>query len=417
MVVSAYILQEFSKLDVKMTSSAVKALRIMILKFEMRGDHPLVLNTQALGTKRVVFTTGDRKEFFDIFGTTERDVDLAIQKTPSIVKTRKVASDAFNLFCVWVMHLGHISTSLTREEKEMVVFDACKVLNYKFFTALCNNTFFKKYLANEQAMLAAVSELNRKFSLTEYGTWRGVIEKRVQNTIAPTGKHYQTIELMDNDDKILYVVTDTRTHVADRIKNVYDVYKDILDSGSVIGSYTSTKEVEGEKVIRDQVSLLDSMIANLAREVLNPDSFYDRRLCIAVSGMFKAIREETLKDAIIEFATTAHEQAKIDGALDEVKSVGGKKVYVGIRILITSLIQNLYHRMLVEEVPRNTYSILYYTKNTFQASRMSDKDLLMIKDSIEYFLTTINTVNREATRASLRLAIIVYIITKTFIYL
>ena len=416
---TAFVKQEFETLNITIDSSAVKALHMLVLQFEIRGDHPLVLNSLALGTRRVVWRPQDRKAVFDIFKVSENDVTKAIARVPKNIINPEwhVVGDALNLLSIWIMHIAHNSTTLSKEEKESVMFNICKVVNYRFFTSLCNNTFFK-YLANEQVMLAAVNDLSKKFSIVTYGTWRNALEARARDIISPESIHYSTIELMDNDKGVIYILSDMRTHIASRIKNIYAVYKETLESRNIIADYSTTKEVDGKKLIRDQVSLLDSMVSNITQEVMNYNAFYDKYLCTVISEMFGTLGNgDLLKTALSMFSATAIRQSQTDGALDEIRKVDGKTRYVGIRILIANLIQKMYHRMTIDRVELTKANIIINTKNVFSSSRIADDDLLIIKDSFEYFIDEIKTTKRDATKASLRIAMILYIICKTLKYI
>lgn len=412
---TSFIRDAFSDFDIQLTPQHAKALHMFVLQFEMRADHALVLNSQSLAIRRVSFLPSDRRAVFNMFGLDEEDVQSVIDKIPSIDKDRLVSSDPLSLLCIWVAHLAHINRALPKDLKLLIKFNVCKILNYRFFTSLSSHVF--KYLADEATMLATISQLTNKYDIITLGTWKAVIDARCHDIIDPDSIHYKTIERMDDDKNILYIITDTRSRIADRIKNVAKVYYETHKSGIAISSYSNIKEIDGQKIIADQVAMFDVMISNLTREVLNTNLFYEQQKVRLVADFFDTLSADKLRTAIIALSERAIDQYKSGDAFDEVRTINHREVIIGIRKLITHIVQKTYRKLIYDGIPINAKAIVINARNIYSASRISDPDMLQIKESLTYFVDSIGTTKREATRASLRIAIILYILIKSMAYI
>ena len=413
---SSYIRTAFQKLPVVLDTNTSKALRALVLKFEMTRDHSLVLNSQAIGTRRVLFTQSDQKAVFDLVGVDPDEMTALIGTIPTIDPDHKVASNTFNLLCIYVMHVAHNHPTLKATDKDLIKFNIAKLMNYRFFTSFTNRAF--KYLADEETMMMAISQLSRKFDIITLGTWKAVLEARSMDLISSESLHYKTIERFIYDKDVTYMLTDAQNRIRDRIKNVMIVYYDTHKEGAAIATYSNVREIDGEKMMTDNVSLYDTMIANLTREILNPKLFHDKDTEKLCAGIFQVLRPSMIRDAVDAMCQRADAQYQTPGEFDMVQKIKGKQIIVGVRALITAIIQRTYRNMRNSGVVMDSASvILLTTKNIYSSSRIADPEILQIKDSVTYFVDSIKTTQRESTKASLRIALIMYIIAKTIKYI
>ena len=65
---------------------------------------------------------------------------------------------------------------------------------------------------------------------------------------------------------------------------------------------------------------------------------------------------------------------------------------------------------------KSRLAILDKVRNTFRSSRVNDPDILRIKDSVEHLVEIAKVTSRDSTKASLKIAFILYIILLTFDY-
>jgi hypothetical protein len=413
---SRYILDAYSKeLIIPITPARIKALHQLIINFENRKDHTLTLNSPILGVYPIAFTTTDRNEFFDIFSVSRTEMISLIKGIKAIDSSRRVESDPMNQLVIWLLHLGLIDKKLSRKERDDFLLDLALLWHYKFFTSLVLHNF--PYKANEDIMRATVNSLSNKYDIIRYGTWREVLMVRSVDLFDTGSIHYKTLVKFDKDKDVLYLISDTQTRIREKIKKIVAVYYNTKKLGDSIGSYSSVGNLDGEKVLTNQISTFDVMTNGVNLELSNVHSFLDDKLIRTIASMFKNLRPDMLRYILTKYSEVATIQSKT-GELDLDYKIKGIETFVGIRILTRNIIQKSYRFCIKEKVNLSSkIAILSRIKNVFSSSRISDPDLVKIKDSVAYFIDQHGSTKREATNASLRISIILYIITKTFKYL
>ena len=92
-----------------------------------------------------------------------------------------------------------------------------------------------------------------------------------------------------------------------------------------------------------------------------------------------------------------------------------EQLYIGYRILLAELIQKSYRRAALNGADmQSNVSILKKVADAYRASRISDLDILLIKNSVDYFVDQNLHIQREATAVALRTAMILYFIIMSF---
>jgi hypothetical protein len=101
---------------------------------------------------------------------------------------------------------------------------------------------------------------------------------------------------------------------------------------------------------------------------------------------------------------------------DEIKTDKNKQpIYVGYRVLIQELIQKTYRRCAqVGCDMKSNLQILEKTRDAYRASRLLDQDIIIIKNSVDYFISENTKYTREATQVTVRTAFVLYMIIQSF---
>jgi hypothetical protein len=399
-------------LNLKIDSKIIQKFQNLVISWELRQQHPIALNSQTLGVYPIAFLQNDRNGFFEIFGLTETFVRNLTQKIPAVNQDHKVASDPFNIFCVWLMYLGYrdIPSIKTREE---FLLQVAKWLHYRYFTSLIN--YYWCHGANEKYMTATINSLSKKFDIITYGTWKKTIEARCEDLISPESIHLKTLETGMDDKAFNYVITDTQSRIRDKIKNIFAEYKAAMARGDTIGTRgATTTDMEGEKVLVHTAKTLDLMIYNLQNEIQVKRLFIDNQTVITVAKQFPNISQDMLKsalDAIVDLAKTQSDSKQ----LNAMKTIDGTPTYIGMNAFITQLIQKTYRYCMNAGVDIKNGALMFVkVKNVYSSSRISDPEILANKQSIAYLVDYLNVSRRETTISSLRLALIMYFIVRSF---
>ena len=411
-----YLLTEFSKnFPIEITNATLQQYIILMYAFETRQKHANALNSPMLGIDPMFFTTQDTNNLFDVLEVDQSEFKKAIKRCPSINPSFKVSSDPYNLLITWGLHRASVSTHLNDEQKLAMQIALAKMLHYKFFTSLVNHNF--RYGANEDIMRAVINGLTEKFDLIKYGTWKNVIEARCEDLLSHTSIHYQTIKKYDDDKKITYLLSDTQTRLRNKLRIIINEYYNAKKKGDTISNYKLSTEIDGEKIMTDQVSTYDTMITNISNQVLNVNQWLNQSYIKICVGLFGNISESLMKQFLVSFSQYASMQIK-NGKLDHVLEDRNGKLYLGSRILIKTILQKTYRVCVQSKVNmRSKTDILSKTKNIYAASRVNDPTIIEIKESVFKILDENVKITREATRASLRIAFICYIMLKSFEFL
>lgn len=398
---------------IRVTNLMMRDLEMFRISYETRDENPNALNSPLLGVFPMYFTDKDQKDFFQIFHVDKNELKRVIDKIPTINSSFKVISDPFNILTTWLIHLSY-DPSLKQTTAEQFRLSLLKLNHYKFFTSLVNHRF--PHGANEAIMQATIDGLTNKFDIIEHGTWGSVMEERSKDVLV--GVHEQTLKKYDDDKAILYVISDMQTRIRNKIQIIVSRYYTTKESGDKIKSHVLAKEVDGEKIISNPGSVFDAMIANLSSNMLNTNMFVDHQIVKLVSGLFTNISPEALRQVLYQFSSLAILQAK-SKQLDRVKKTNNGELYIGTRILISKIIQKTYRSCInsSDVNMKNPVSILLKTKNLYSSSRILDPDILAIKSSVGALVDQFVRTTRNADKASMRIAFIVYVMVQSFSYL
>lgn len=411
-----YIKAQFSSLNISIDDKKAFELEKLVVWFETRGTQPLTLNSMMLGIHPIVFTPQDEASLFTVFGTDKKAVQDVIKKCPTIDRTRRVSSDPFNLFCIWLMHQSFIYIQNAKKRQDFM-FNVAKYLHYRMFTSLVNHYF--QHGAVPAVMEATVNSLSMKFDLIKYGSWRKAIEARAMDLITPGTLHYKTLVSYDNDKQILYVVSDVQTRLREKLKKICEVYYVFHGDNVTIDSQAATRlDNDGEKMIVERRSIYDAVANNVCADVLNVNAFINDATIAMLSRMFSSISPTLLRVALIQLSQLASSQAR-SRTLDLVKpGKDGIDRIIGVRALVSRLIRVSYRYCEVKRVELSSNAAIWTTlRNAYSSSRISDSGIETIKVNMANFVDSVGRASHKATLSSLRIAITMYIIDRSFKYL
>ena len=390
---------------------------MLMYAWETRQKHPNALNSPLLGVDPIFFTSQDTRNLFDIFDIEPNEFRNTLKKCQSSVfdMSRKVSTDSYNVLTVWALHRTFHTKYLKEDEKYMLMMAFAKMMHYKFFTSLVNHSY--KYGANEAVMQATINNLSEKFDLIKYGTWKAVIEARCEDLLARDSIHYDIINKFDDDYKIVYIITDTQTRLRNKVKIINNEYHATKAKGDTIASHSLSTEIDGEKLIVDQVSTFDTMVTNISNQVLNINQWLDNnhiRMCVK---MFGNINESLMRQFLTSFSNYASLQIR-KKEMDKTTKEGDVVLYLGTRILIKTLLQKNYRLCIQSRINlKKKVDILVKIKNIYSASRVTDQSIIDLKESVAKIIDQNVHIQRDATKASLRIAFICYVMLKSFEYL
>jgi hypothetical protein len=414
---SEHILHTFKdQYPITITEKHLQQIEILCQQFELRNQHSQALNTPTLGVYKVIFTTKDQTDVFDIFNIDQTLFKKTINKIPSVNKDFKVVSDAFNLLITWIAHNIFIS-KIPNQKKEIGLFSLFKLLFYKFFTSAINHYLI--YKTNEEMMLLTYSELNAKFDIIKYGTWKKVLEAKAQELIDPKNLHYKSFINYNNDDKILYIISDCNTRIRLQLQRFIDAFNEVRLNSTKTYVLQDIKidTIDGNRIVRETVNVIDALTNAMMTRILNQEEFINHKYINDLLKQFKSIRDDAFArflQYVINTAITQNKTYDLDKVVIKDKNKN-EILYVGIRILITEFIQKTYRYCINTGINMNSKKSIYLTvSNLYRSSRMNDQILINIKNSIHYLVENSELTVRQASMVSYKICFILYLLRLTF---
>lgn len=405
-----------SKYNFTITKKHYDQVRAQCVAFELRDSNPLALNSALLGVEKIHFFTSDYVVLFDIFNVEKTEFEKLTHQADEIDPEFKVASDPYNLLTIWAAHLV-MKSSLSRSLKEDFLFNLFKLMIYKFYTSVVNHSL--SHGADRDVMEATIDNLSAKYDIKqrETKTWKLVIEASARAIYDRKSVHYTRLETFSKvkNQNVTYIITDAQTRIRIKLRNIINMYYTNKEKGVRIGSVGIVDEINGEKVINNIVSNFDVMVENISNRALNVNRWISRDDIKLVVKLTKNVRADHFKSLLITFSDVAVQQTR-KGDQYEIIGKGNFQIIKGYREFITWVIQKTYRSAIMAgDVNMNSrLEILEKTRNLYRSSRISDNDILIIKNSAEDFVNNHSDSRRTSSNTSLKIALITYIIVLSF---
>lgn len=407
-----YIKTGFSKLGITIDQRRVRMMHDLAIRFRLRNENVLVFNGMELGVHPIAFKTSDRTALFAIFDIEESDVRAIIRATPSINKAHNVESDAFNLFCFWLIHLGYVylDDDRVREGFQMSVL---QYFHYKIFTSVVKNSF--RHGANPGIMQATINSLMKKSDIVKLESWGAVIDDRCTKTLSKDGLFYNDLKRGSPDDRFIYAVTGTQTAIRNKIVLFAKAYYDAYSNGDKVSTTSMIAEdSEGEKIIAQTASVVESVQAQLVADVVSLPAWLDESVIANVAATFSALTTNMLQTALSQFSEEAVFQMS-SRKFDVVKIQGNVTYYLGIRALLTEIVRSSLRFCRIKNInPANKVASFTALKHVYTSSRTQERDILDVKESMGKLIETMRIDYSDTAKSALRLAIIQYILIRMF---
>lgn len=402
------ISEKFGELGITITNQQIASLERAVTHFVLRKTHPLTFDGPYLGVDPVAFTTSDYHTLFDIFNVHEKDVEKAIRQIPSIDRNFNVISDPFNLLSMWLVHLAPIYIKDKRICHNFMM-SVLRYFHYKIFCSVVNNSF--KHGTNKGVVEATIATLTKKSDIIKYESWRLLIDSHCEKILDPKDRFWKTLVDGSPDDMFLRVISESQTALRSKIVTFARAYYEVHTSGETVGFKSSVSENdEGEKILAQTASVIESATASIISEVLNPNMFVNDIAVADIADLFSTISPRMLKTALLKINETAVLQTA-SNKFDETKMINKELVYIGIRSLMLEIIRSMTRTCRLKLVNMGNKAQVFETmRDTITSSRINDPDIKIIKRSLNELIDSFNITSNPASAATLRIAVYLYII-------
>ena len=405
----------FGELSIAITDSQIVAIERMVIHWGLRRTNPLTLDGMFLGVDPIAFTTSDTNALFDVFHLHSSDVEKVIRTIPSIDRSFNVISDPFNLLIFWLCHLAPIYIKDIKVCHEFQM-NLLRLWHYKIFCSVVNNSF--KHGVNRGVMEATINTLTRKSDIVRLESWRRLIDSHCEKILDPTDRFLKYIITASPDDMFLRAISENQTALRSKIVTIARAYYEVHASGDRVGSNSSVAEnAEGEKIIAQAASIIDSATAALVSEVLNPNMFINDTSVRDVANLFTTISDRMLKTTLLKINEVAVLQTG-SRTFDKVSKSPEGMIYIGVRSLIVEIIRSMVSICREKRVNMGVHAEVFKTmRDIYTASRNTNEDILTVKRSIGHLIDPFNITSNPASQSTLRLAVIYYIILRAILKL
>lgn len=405
------ISEAFGELSITISSQQIHGVEKQAVHFFLRKTHPLTFDGPYCGVDPVAWTTSDTDALFELFQLHPRDVEAKIRECPAIDRNFIVTSDPFNLLVMWLCHLAPIYIKDKRVCHDFMS-NVLRLFMAKIFCSVVNNTW--RYGANRGVMEATIMSLSRKSDIIRFESWRRLIESHIEKILDPHDRFYPVLVDASPDDMFLRVVSENQTALRAKIITFANAYYEAHAAGDMVGFISSVAtSADGEKIIAQTASVIDSATAAMVSELLNPNMFIHDVSIADVAKMFSTISPNMLKTALLQINETAVIQAA-SRKFDIVKHDKEGTLFVGIRALMTEIVRTMVRICRVRQINIANHALVFKTmRDAFSSSRSLDKDIQAIKRSVAALVDPFNITVNQASQSALRLGVSYYLIYRT----
>lgn len=369
------------------------------------------------GTIPVRFLPQDSNKFFrDILGIDvgdiEDDLELAeiwyeLSKNKSKFKPKdvmdsfKVASDSFNLTCMFLIHKFLTSPVLSNTERVQAAQSVALIFCYRILTGLLAHYF--PYPANEAVAKATYANLNNKFLLKKCGTWNALMIYRADEMIHDDGIHNKTLMKFNNDSDTIYLINDSQGRIRDYLKNIYVVFIKVHESGERINNTSSSQiDTDGVEVIKDKLNGLPSYISYILSVISDHNSFIKRELIDIILSMMQTTQEAAFIKTLDWICINSGNHKNSSDIEDFVK------------LTIVHSFDFLSSNSTVLHNPSDLVGLLSRLRGAYVSSRSDNLDLMKLREEGYKLVEEASHSKSENQICSLRTSLLLYIILRTF---
>lgn len=388
--------------DLELDSKLVKRLSHFKHAFiNKNDDHIKFFGGNLLGVEVVRYLQADRDEWFsEVLDVDDVSLTEALYSLEVINEEYKRTSDVVNLTSIWLLHALYNSKQLSAAEKEKAMIDVVYMLQVKFITSIFAHYF--KFPADKEIAQAVYESLSRKYALKQAGSWNALFTERSKDVIGHSSIHLKTIKNFDDDDAILYMITDIQGRIREVVKKMYAVLIQMRDNKDRISSTSSIAlTTDGEAILKDRQRSF---------------STYKRYIHSIIPDRQTFIRDEVVS-VITDAMHTMSLKLFID-VLEHCSANYGKAAHAEIGELCDETLLHAFEFLSTNRaLLRNQgdlSKLLTRLRSLYMASRMVDPTLLKMRDLADSIVAKSSTSKNKAMQASLRTGLELYIVLRTF---
>lgn len=208
-------------------------------------------------------------------------------KCHNIEPTHVVGSEPFNYIPAYLSLRLNKANGIPNNLKTEAQYCLFVVMHSRFMGSLLSRRF-NRYPANKAAMEEAFMALNYKFDIKTLGSWERLFRDRARSVLFDNRDFNNYMMDRYNDpEKADYwakrIVSDLQTRLRELVNKYYQVYVDILKTGTRVRVTSSTGiNSDGEMILRDKTTGYSNYL-NYIRSVVTDQSSFIRMELIKIT--------------------------------------------------------------------------------------------------------------------------------------
>ena len=383
----------------KIDAALAKKVNLFLTHFKNKNpDHVNALGSNLLGVYPMRWIPSiDQNDWCeDLLHIDRLAVRQDIIALPTIDENWKRATDVVNLTCMWLTH-KFFHSNLPIRVKEQAMRDTLMVYHVKIFSSLLGHYF--PYGVDEGIAAAVYAELSKKFEIKRQGTWGRVLEQGCEDLLDEDSIHFQTIKRFDDDDAVVYLVSDSQLKVRSKFKYIWEVLEKVRATNQRFVSVGSTVELNGELHIRDLERLVPKYKRYIEDVCREKNRFYKTDLAEVVCSVMPTMNEgmfATVLQTFPEKYATHHKLAKE---------------------IVETTIEHLFNTVLadndIQSQLGNIAEVVARTRGLYTSSRSTDPNLMKMRKAGETFIKKECKINSPTQLSALRTGLLLYIVLRT----
>ncbi|MBE0438142.1 MAG: hypothetical protein IBX57_00045 [Gammaproteobacteria bacterium] len=381
--------------------STIKTIRDIRLEFMNRNeDHLEFFTGNLIGVNPIRYKSSDRDRWFEeVLEVDEEDIREKIKRLDTIDDGWVRANDSVNLSCVWITHKIMNSTKLSAREKEQGMTETILMFQYKLLSSVVVRHF--PYLADRAVAIATYEALSRKFEIKQYGSWQGLLDHRTKMILSSSGIHYESFLHMRDDKDVINVISDVQKRLREIVKKIHTVFARVKEENLRVTSKTTVVEIDGEKELLEKMRDHTAYTRYLKNIISDKPTFIRSELVDVVSDIMSSMNPDHLRQAL-------------DYCSDNFGSGGDKKIEKLLDETLLHAYQYLSEKVGIMANPSDIGGLVVKLKNIYSASRMSDSQLIEMRDLAEAIVKRSVRTRNRVLQASVRTGLQIYIVLRAF---
>lgn len=356
--------------------------------------------SQMIGVYPITFKSSLETQFLtEILGVDRRDLMADRKNTPSIIPSRKITGDVFNLAFFYLARRIEVEDKLPKKIRIQCQRDLVLLFCYRSMSAL-HNKYFSKYLIPSLMGTRVVDALSDLFILKRLGSWRAYMDYRVDKVYDNERKEYRRLMTGDDDD-LLSVVVKTQGAIRSTIKAIYAVYLKIKDDDNGETKRSVAITIGDDEDIADITTDVPAIITKTLNKITARDAF---------------VRTDLI-DLICSEYVAKFKPAALTSLLNDMhKSLArpeGVKVLAYIRAVMAYELHITRENLTATQLKDPAY-VVKWIRGVVTSSRSRNQILIDLRDEGSAVIRQVSGMSNRHYLVKARIAIMLYILLLTY---